>query len=199
VNSKRQTVWLVSMLSLMVVLSAYYLFTEDVSELNMADGLNGKEITMNSIELNGQTGANNLAGAADGKSADQLILEKYNETLAASGANFFTSMYLDREEKYFEEVEKWSTIIDDPEQKTEAVTEAWAEMTKMEEQMTLIKGIEDQLRREFQDALINQENNRWKVFIQSDKLERSQAASIIDMVSQQLKVGPHQISIQYTP
>lgn len=28
-NSKRQTIWLVSMLSLMVVLSAYYLFTED--------------------------------------------------------------------------------------------------------------------------------------------------------------------------
>lgn len=28
-NGKRQTIWLVSMLSLMVVLSAYYLFTED--------------------------------------------------------------------------------------------------------------------------------------------------------------------------
>lgn len=28
-NTKRQTIWLVSMLSLMVVLSAYYLFTED--------------------------------------------------------------------------------------------------------------------------------------------------------------------------
>lgn len=35
-NTKRQTIWLVSMLSLMVVLSAYYLFTEDVSKLNTA-------------------------------------------------------------------------------------------------------------------------------------------------------------------
>lgn len=33
-NNKRQTVWLVSMLSLMVVLSAYYLFTEDSSPAN---------------------------------------------------------------------------------------------------------------------------------------------------------------------
>ena len=33
-NTKRQTIWLVSMLSLMVVLSAYYLFTEDVDKLN---------------------------------------------------------------------------------------------------------------------------------------------------------------------
>ncbi|MBB6635529.1 SpoIIIAH-like family protein [Cohnella thailandensis] len=29
-NNRRQTIWLVSMLSLMVILSAYYLFTEDV-------------------------------------------------------------------------------------------------------------------------------------------------------------------------
>ncbi|WP_410768255.1 SpoIIIAH-like family protein [Fontibacillus sp. BL9] len=38
-KSKRQTVWLVSMLSLMVVLSAYYLFTEDTPSKNqVADG-----------------------------------------------------------------------------------------------------------------------------------------------------------------
>lgn len=30
-NNRRQTIWLVSMLSLMVILSAYYLFTEDVN------------------------------------------------------------------------------------------------------------------------------------------------------------------------
>ncbi|GIO83658.1 hypothetical protein J25TS5_05900 [Paenibacillus faecis] len=35
-KSKRQTVWLVSMLSLMVVLSAYYLFTEDSSTRNQS-------------------------------------------------------------------------------------------------------------------------------------------------------------------
>ena len=33
-NAKRQTIWLVSMLSLMVILSAYYLFTEDVNKLD---------------------------------------------------------------------------------------------------------------------------------------------------------------------
>ena len=33
-NNKRQTIWLVSMLSLMVILSAYYLFTEDSGPVN---------------------------------------------------------------------------------------------------------------------------------------------------------------------
>ena len=36
-NSKRQTVWLVSMLSLMVILSAYYLFTENTGTSGMKD------------------------------------------------------------------------------------------------------------------------------------------------------------------
>lgn len=44
-NNKRQTIWLVSMLSLMVILSAYYLFTDDsgtkappVAESTQVDG-----------------------------------------------------------------------------------------------------------------------------------------------------------------
>ncbi|MBW5446778.1 hypothetical protein GE107_11965 [Cohnella sp. CFH 77786] len=37
-NNKRQTIWLVSMLSLMVILSAYYLFTEDVTPAQNASG-----------------------------------------------------------------------------------------------------------------------------------------------------------------
>lgn len=44
-NSKRQTIWLVSMLSLMVVLSAYYLFTEDVGNVEVT-GTTPKEMTI---------------------------------------------------------------------------------------------------------------------------------------------------------
>jgi stage III sporulation protein AH len=41
-NNKRQTIWLVSMLSLMVILSAYYLFTEDVTPAQTAAGGQGQ-------------------------------------------------------------------------------------------------------------------------------------------------------------
>ncbi|MDQ0194413.1 SpoIIIAH-like family protein [Paenibacillus wynnii] len=45
-NGKRQTIWLVSMLSLMVVLSAYYLFTED-------SGVSAPTETAGSIQVEG--------------------------------------------------------------------------------------------------------------------------------------------------
>ncbi|BBI33075.1 SpoIIIAH-like family protein [Cohnella abietis] len=38
-NNKRQTIWLVSMLSLMVILSAYYLFTEEAPKTDNASGI----------------------------------------------------------------------------------------------------------------------------------------------------------------
>ncbi|PAK53485.1 SpoIIIAH-like family protein [Paenibacillus sp. 7541] len=61
-NNKRQTIWLVSMLSLMVVLSAYYLFTDDpgsttppVADSTQADGagpgVQGADGTGNPDEL----------------------------------------------------------------------------------------------------------------------------------------------------
>lgn len=42
-KSKRQTIWLVSMLSLMVILSAYYLFTEDSSQ-NASKPVEGEQV-----------------------------------------------------------------------------------------------------------------------------------------------------------
>ncbi|KUP21400.1 SpoIIIAH-like family protein [Paenibacillus sp. DMB5] len=54
-KGKRQTIWLVSMLSLMVVLSAYYLFTEDT-------GASIPKETAGTIQVDS---ANNGAGTAD--------------------------------------------------------------------------------------------------------------------------------------
>ena len=53
-NTKRQTVWLVSMLGLMVVLSAYYLFTDEVDQVPVASEQTSSEtgqIEVSGVEL----------------------------------------------------------------------------------------------------------------------------------------------------
>lgn len=56
-NNKRQTIWLVSMLSLMVILSAYYLFTEDVgtpsNDIVTTDGTQKQSEASNATEASG--------------------------------------------------------------------------------------------------------------------------------------------------
>lgn len=90
-KSKRQTIWLVSMLSLMVILSAYYLFTEDRStkgkntdgqvatmdqnggSLNSLDSLNSQDdMVINEVDA-GKTQDDSLAtdDSAAGVSADK--------------------------------------------------------------------------------------------------------------------------------
>lgn len=85
-NNKRQTIWLVSMLSLMVILSAYYLFTDDsgpaappVADSTQANGqkldggaqAGGGEIVINEVEQEGMDGD---AGATEGNNpADEGV------------------------------------------------------------------------------------------------------------------------------
>ncbi|KJD44045.1 SpoIIIAH-like family protein [Paenibacillus terrae] len=70
-NNKRQTVWLVSMLSLMVVLSAYYLFTEDSSPANppVADSEQVSKVKQDTAQ------------EATGKAEEQLNELKVNEVV----------------------------------------------------------------------------------------------------------------------
>lgn len=57
-NTRRQTVWLVSMLGLMVVLSAYYLFTDDADQLPMVtEQTSGNEIVVEGVGMMDPTAA----------------------------------------------------------------------------------------------------------------------------------------------
>lgn len=71
-NAKRQTIWLVSMLSLMVVLSAYYLFTEDVNKLDLAttDAITqSQEVKIDMTQVDPVTGAKTDVKATTGTGA----------------------------------------------------------------------------------------------------------------------------------
>ncbi|MEF2964458.1 SpoIIIAH-like family protein [Paenibacillus sp. M1] len=68
-KTKRQTVWLVSMLSLMVILSAYYLFTEDSPAKNQA--ADGQQVTTMDNATTEQT-----ATDGDLNTGDDVILSE---------------------------------------------------------------------------------------------------------------------------
>lgn len=108
-NNKRQTIWLVSMLSLMVVLSAYYLFTQDagVKVDSVADktkvmdgkttstpGTNGaNEVTVNEVTTKdggaaaGQASSDKTAAAKDATSKDTTAKDTAAKDTAAGGTS----------------------------------------------------------------------------------------------------------------
>lgn len=104
-NTKRQTVWLVSMLSLMVVLSAYYLFTQDVDSPEvLTDSSKTEQAAQNATEASTKGDAlivNEVELPTDGEilsEEDQKTLALIEEQgLAAGGV--FSELLAKRSEK----------------------------------------------------------------------------------------------------
>lgn len=250
-NSRRQTIWLVSMLSLMVVLSAYYLFTEDVNELEVAStGVKTNEIVVNTGQLDvkqpeaadaktdAAPAADTKADAAktdnakagdpkesstktdtpssdtaktddkaaqpvsntgsDASSEEAKILQKMQAT-ATSGTDFFLSAQMKRNEELTKKVESLMTIITDPKQTAEAAAKAQEEYNKIQDMEAKVTSLEDILGGDFPQVVVTQDANKWKVTVQSNKLERSQAVSIVDKAMQELGVQADQISVVMKP
>lgn len=201
-NTKRQTIWLVSMLSLMVVLSAYYLFTQD---LNDADKLSSEKPGENVTEVagsdNGQLVVNEgQLGDGDGISmANKKILEQLEREGYAQGG-MFSEMLAKREQQYSEEENQiWSVLADVSNASLEDSAAAGAELGKLEDKYSRITSLESALMEQYDIAVVSEDNDRYKVVVTSDKLEKKDAASIIDQVMTVMEVSPNQVSVQYVP
>jgi stage III sporulation protein AH len=259
-QAKRQTVWLVSMLSLMVVLSAYYLFTEDVNQLEFtatgtapvnevkvstgehstpsaaasATGVQKDQAanadsaaksssvqTQNQTQTQSQdqsktqvqtdakassvssqtsstaTGAAGSAVNTDAAKTDAKVLEQMAQ--AKTGADYFVSLQLKRNEDFGKETEKLMSVITDSKQTTEAVSKAYEEMRKLEDKEAKVTNLEEVLMKDFPQVVINEDNGKWKAIVQANKLERSQAVTIVDKMMSELGVGKENVSVQYKP
>ncbi|XEC92849.1 SpoIIIAH-like family protein [Paenibacillus tarimensis] len=201
-NTKRQTVWLVSMLSLMVILSAYYLFTDDANPKDMMQGASHNGVTEATAGTNGgptvtEVGQNSQSGTIED---EQEVLKKFEESwTAATGGDAINQQLMARNDSFMTEYERLLSIINDTSVKPEDGVAAAEQLSMLEEKDAKITSIEEQLVAEFGKAVIAEENDSYKVVVQSDKLERSQADSIIMMVMDTLDVTPDKISIQYIP
>jgi stage III sporulation protein AH len=238
-NAKRQTIWLVSMLSLMVVLSAYYLFTEDVNKLDIAavdtagqpqevkidmsqidnpaaGTAAGKSATSSDAAKSAtSTNAANSATSTDAsktssatKAADQTtanantdakVLQKVAETQAqtASAGDYFTTQQMKNHEELRKKTEQLMTTITDPKQKADAVVKAQNDLQVISGQQEKIDNLEEMLLKDYPQAVISQDGKSWKVTVQSQKLEKSQGVTIVDMVIKELGAAPENIKVQY--
>ncbi|MBP3964364.1 SpoIIIAH-like family protein [Paenibacillus lignilyticus] len=232
-NNKRQTIWLVSMLSLMVILSAYYLFTEDVNPSQVAtDGTQQEQVKGDATEASGTTANDEgitVTDVTDGTSAnatdsnatdstsnaaqeqgtatdpaataaanqeDEEVLRQLEEAGGFS-ASVFSQMQEKRDQKLYDEYNKLYGTISDTKQDDKAAGSAVEQLNLLEDKSSKITGLEEELVKQFSNAAVYPDGDRYKVVVQSDKLEKSQADSILTMVITELGVSPEQVTIQY--
>ncbi|MBC8079600.1 MAG: SpoIIIAH-like family protein [Gorillibacterium sp.] len=250
-NSKRQTIWLVSMLSLMVVLSAYYLFTDDVDKLNSASdqipteqvdvasepkditdvtaGAADKNIsnTIDPIQSITDIADANANASKDAEAAQADVGESKGDAADAADAtngqvavgdtdksaltdaeilkkvedqeqDFFTFQQLANKEELDKKMDSLGTLMANSQESVAVQTKAYDDYTILEDQQSRQTRIEEQLLKDgYGNVVLLSEGGKWRVVVASEKLEKSQAVSILDLVTKELKVAPDKVMVQY--
>jgi stage III sporulation protein AH len=197
-NSKRQTIWLVSMLGLMVVLSAYYLLTEDIKSFDFT-ALQGNPDLISEVKVDIESSVHDPQFEPQDDqtaTADERILQQMH-TQQTSANDYFLSLQMKRHEELKKQTEHLLNTITDHKQNPESVVTATNQLETISDLQEKIDHVEETLLRDFPQAVILQEGDDWKVIVQAKKLEKSQGVSIVDLMMEQLQVNPEHIQLRY--
>lgn len=202
-NTKRQTIWLVSMLSLMVILSAYYLFTQDIGSDNKLTDANHME---NTAEVNTTVDQNAAIVSGTSENGDSYTISDLDQDVLSQleSEGYFkndgeiSALMTKRENKLGEIDNQIMSVVADVTADTDRTLEALEEMAMLEQKMEKITQLENNLKETYEIALISEEvNDKYKVVVTSENLEKKQAAEIIEQVITELEVRPEQVSVQF--
>ncbi|WP_124727207.1 SpoIIIAH-like family protein [Staphylospora marina] len=182
----KQTVWLVTMLSLMVVLSAYYLLTgpvEPVQETVKSSDLPGKGITVDIKPVEKPE-----AG------------EKQAKEAVKGESDFFVGYQLQRSTLRQKMTEEYMKVLTDPEASKQEIEEAQKKIEQLMKTDNTETVLEELIRKEgFRDAVVMSNSRHVDVIVQSDNLSRAQAVKLISLVKQHMDVDPVDVSVAYKP
>ncbi|MGO4372912.1 SpoIIIAH-like family protein [Paenibacillus sp. 2TAB19] len=204
-NTKRQTVWLVSMLSLMVVLSAYYLFTQDVESPDLVTdntqteqgGKNATEVSTDGNELViddvQQPSDDSLLTDAEKAALEQVEAQGYTD------GGIFSELTAKQDQQKVEETDKALAAVGNVLTNPDEGQEAAGQLESVEAKYAKISELQEELQKQYEMVVIDEENDKYNVVVSSEKLERSEAAAIMELVMTKLELKADQISVQYEP
>lgn len=180
---KKQTVWLLTMLTLMVALSAYYLLSDGSDEFTLSD--------------------NNPYLVENAETNEDEIMEDVGiditTTQSMTTEDVFVSLRLERDQFRAQLMEQYHAIINNS-QDSNAIAEATAKM----EELDALEGNEHLVEslikaRGYADAVVYTHNKKVNVIVQKDKLNKEEAVAIINLVTKNLNVPGTNVTVNYLP
>jgi stage III sporulation protein AH len=131
------------------------------------------------------------------KTDEEVLKEMEEQNTAASASSQFQNYQWQREESNNRKYEELMTIAGDLSKTPEENAKATEELRALEEKEAKINGIEETLSQQFANAIVQEDADKYKVVVLSEKLDVKQAVSIVDLVMKELAVTQNRISVQY--
>jgi stage III sporulation protein AH len=186
---KRQTIWLLTMLSLVVVLSVYYVTTPDQSNTANFMKMSGTQdsASLDSTSKNNEGKSKETGNKTTEKSSEKTKTDLSKKQQNSNADEVMLKQRMDQEDSRGQQIDEYQSVVDSAtasvQQKSEALMKLQtleALSAKEENVETMIKGVG------YKDALVRADNNEVRVTVKSKAHSRKAANEIIQMTRSEL-------------
>jgi len=187
---KKQTVWLLTMLSLMIVLSAYYMMSdqEDVAYID-TEQEPFEETVQQEEEATDET--------EEADDADDVVIDDMEEV---HHDELFTTIRMELEDDRNIKMDRLKDIVASSEATATEVNSALDEMDELETMTTKESILQESIlstNEAYEDVLVRAEEDKVHVHIIADELPKNEAVQIMQMVKDEL--GERTVDVNFQP
>ncbi|MGG0176170.1 SpoIIIAH-like family protein [Gottfriedia acidiceleris] len=180
---KKQTIWLLTMLSLVVVLSVYYVTTPD--NLKTTSFMNMNNST-NTDSLDSTPKDTKKTDSKTDTSKQNSDTSKQNDKETASQENSTSEVFLkqrmEQEDQRSQLIDEYKATVDSATASAQEKSEAFTNMNELQKLTALESDVETMIKEAgYKDALVRSDNDEVKVDVTSAKPSRKAANDIIQM------------------
>lgn len=186
---KKQTVWLLTMLSLVVVLSVYYVTSPENKTDNLAFVENEKE-----------TAAEQTKGE-DAKATETGTEEAEDGTVISSiqSDELFATLRLEMDEQRSKLIEQLEATMAATDVSAEEKSKAYDKMIEVSEASSKERVLETLIlaeSKDYKDVLVRADGDKVKIVVKSEKHSAKEANKIIQLVREEL--GAKQVAVEFS-
>lgn len=217
---RKQTVWLLTMLAVMVVLSGYYLVKGPNQQIPALSDKTKQEEPLLGVEVNSKE--TDLPGSeatpVEGQSATEETPSTTVETpstsvetpsdpnatldssLPQSANDYFESYKLKREALLQQQKDEQMAIVTNPDVSPQAMADAKAKYEELSNIETQTMAMEELLKAKgYTDAVVNVQGQSVDVIVQKEKLQADEVVDIIALAKQHFKVSGSNVTVRSKP
>ena len=214
---RKQTVWLLTMLAVMVVLSGYYLVKGPQQQIPALSEKSKQEEPLLGVEVNtketdipgsestpveGQGAAPDASAGTDTNSTpDTNAAPDTSAAPLPEGTNdYFEGYKLKREAMLQQQKDEQMAIVTNPDASPQAVADAKAKHEELSTIETQTLAMEELLKAKgYKDAVVNVQDKSVDVIVQKEKLKADEVVDIIAIAKQHFKVSGSNVTVRSKP
>ncbi|MED0675600.1 SpoIIIAH-like family protein [Aneurinibacillus thermoaerophilus] len=195
---KKQTVWLLSMLAVLVVLSAYYLVQGSSGQVQVATGnmSDTSKAPQSSLATDVKT---DMKGVS--VETKQVAPKPEGMPVTTPSDDYFIGYKMQRDAQQEQEMGRFMEVMTNGDANPKAIAEAkkkLEELAALKDNQTQVEELVKSLG-SFKDVVVIAKDDMVRVVVQAETLKKDKVVEIINVVKQHMKVPGNNIVVSYKP